>query len=264
MSLHMFEPEIAARVGVNAAILYQNIVFWCEKNRANGHNEHDGNFWTYNSLKAWGELFPYMTTKQIRTALDVLEENGLILSGNFNVSAYDRTKWFCPVGPIHLPCRANPLAPEGEPIPDNKPDNKPDINTDARTALVLRAEEPRKPAFEDFWKAYPKKAGKAAARKAWDKAVRKHDPGDIIAAAERYGGSDGVLRGFVKHPQGWLNDERFLDADLMPGATPRGTPHAQTERRAFDSAIVGLARQIADGTVRFDDSSRNPFGDAAR
>jgi hypothetical protein len=59
--MHSFDPKIAERVGVNAAVLYQNIVWWCAKNAANRHNEHDGRFWTYNSVKAWAELFPYLT-----------------------------------------------------------------------------------------------------------------------------------------------------------------------------------------------------------
>ena len=35
MSMHSFDPEIAKKVGVNAAVIYQNIIFWTEKNAAN-------------------------------------------------------------------------------------------------------------------------------------------------------------------------------------------------------------------------------------
>lgn len=124
--MHSFDPFIAQQVGINAAVIYQNIFWWCEKNKANRHNEHEGRHWTYNSIKAWGMLFPYLTPKQIRTALDKLEAEGLILSGNFNVSAYDRTKWYCPSEQIDLPSEANEVAHKGKPIPDNKPNNKPD------------------------------------------------------------------------------------------------------------------------------------------
>lgn len=124
--MHSFDPNIAKKVGINAAVIYQNIVWWCEKNRANRHNEHDGRHWTYNSVKAWALLFPYLTPKQIRSALDKLETEGLILSGNYNASAYDRTKWYCPSAQIDLPSGANEVAPKGEPIPVSKPDHKPD------------------------------------------------------------------------------------------------------------------------------------------
>jgi hypothetical protein len=91
----------------------------------------------------------------------------------------------------------------------------------AREQLTLLSESqpPTKiERFDEFWKVYPKKVAKPAARKAWDKAVRKVDPQVIIAAAARYARSDQVERGFAKHPQGWLNDERWTDGDLPPAA----------------------------------------------
>ena len=136
--MHSFDPQIAARVGVNAAVLYQNIVWWCAKNAANRHNEHDGRFWTYNSVKAWAELFPYLSAKQIRSSLDRLEEDGLILSGCFNASAYDRTKWYCPAMQPDLPARANEVDLLGEPIPDINPDIKPDVKTRGEAIEISR------------------------------------------------------------------------------------------------------------------------------
>ena len=125
MSNHTFNPEIACAVGVSAAVIYQNILFWTEKNAANNRHKHEGAYWTYNSISAFEQLFPYLSAKQIRTALGALENAGLIISGSFNKSGYDRTKWYCPTGQVDLPHRANGLAPEGEPIPDNKPDKGP-------------------------------------------------------------------------------------------------------------------------------------------
>lgn len=130
MSRHSFEPAIAKRVGVNAAVIYQNIIWWAEKNAANDRHEHDGLWWTYNSISAFAELFPYLTGKQIRIALDKLEEAGLIVSGNFNKSPYDRTKWYAPTclnGLSDLPKKANEADEKGKPIPDSKPVIKPDI-----------------------------------------------------------------------------------------------------------------------------------------
>lgn len=129
MSRHSFEPEIAKQVGVNAAVIYQNIIWWAEKNAANGRHQHDNLWWTYNSIAAFAELFPYLTGKQIRVALDKLEEAGLIVSGNFNKSPYDRTKWYAPTclnGLSDLPTKANEVDQKGKPIPDSKPVIKPD------------------------------------------------------------------------------------------------------------------------------------------
>lgn len=141
--MHSFDPNIAQQVGVNAAVIYQNIVWWCQKNAANGHNEREGRHWTYNSLSAWAQLFPYMTAKQIRTALEKLEEEGLIVTGFFNDQSFDRTKWYSPAdapdlpskanADVHLPSGANPIcptgqipsAPQGKCLTDNKPEITP-------------------------------------------------------------------------------------------------------------------------------------------
>ena len=94
MALHFFNPQVAEEYGVNSAILLQNILFWIEKNQANDRNFIDGHYWTYSSIKAFQELFPYLTARAITTALQKLEDGGIIISGNYNKSAYDRTKWY--------------------------------------------------------------------------------------------------------------------------------------------------------------------------
>ena len=69
--------------------------------------------------------------------------------------------------------------------------------------------------FAEFWSVYPVKAGKPAAEKNFIKAVKGGaDPDRIIEAAKRYAKSEQVTRGFAKHPQGWLTDQRWEDADL--------------------------------------------------
>nr|UVN11188.1 MAG: replication initiator protein A [Bacteriophage sp.] len=94
MKKHILDIGVARLVGTNAALILENISYWCEHNAANNANLHDGHYWTYNSTKAFGELFPYMTINVIRTALKKLKDNGLIITGNFNKSAYDRTTWY--------------------------------------------------------------------------------------------------------------------------------------------------------------------------
>ena len=91
---HMFDTDIAKRYGVNAAVLFQNIAYWCDHSRANGTNYHDGLYWTYNSVKAFQELFPYLGRSQIGSALQKLLDEGLIVKGNYNKVAYDRTAWY--------------------------------------------------------------------------------------------------------------------------------------------------------------------------
>lgn len=93
--INSFDSDVAKDVGVIAAILYHNIKYWCEKNATNEVHFHDGHYWTYNSIKAFCSQFPYLSRDQINYALKKLEESGYIKTGNYNKSAYDRTKWYC-------------------------------------------------------------------------------------------------------------------------------------------------------------------------
>ncbi len=147
--VYTFDTEVAKLVGADAATLFQNISFWCSKNAANGQNEHDGRHWTYNSVKAFTELFPWLSVAQIRRALKRLEDAGLIVSGCFNKTGYDRTKWYavgdeglrfsnCSGVQIDLSKPANRFDTEGEPIPDVKPVRKPVQNTGRGARAIER------------------------------------------------------------------------------------------------------------------------------
>lgn len=94
MNIHTFNVEIAERYGLAEAIILQNLSFWCAKNAANRTNYQDGKYWTYNSVAAFSELFPYLTKSKISRALKSLEADGLIIIGCYNKSAYDRTRWY--------------------------------------------------------------------------------------------------------------------------------------------------------------------------
>lgn len=84
----------AIEVGCDAAIMLGNIRFWADKNRSNGKHEHDGKFWTYNSMKAFAEQFPCWSNSQIRRILKKLEDGGYIETGDYNQSPYDHTIWY--------------------------------------------------------------------------------------------------------------------------------------------------------------------------
>lgn len=92
--VHIFDVRIAKRYGVNCAVILQNIWHWVQKNEANGTNFYDGAYWTYNSTKAFSAQFPYLSQRQIETALKKLRDENIIMTGNYNVVKYDRTLWY--------------------------------------------------------------------------------------------------------------------------------------------------------------------------
>jgi DNA-binding PadR family transcriptional regulator len=91
---YSFNTDVAVAVGVEAAVIFQNIAFWCKKNAANEKHFHDGNYWTYNSRRAWHDLFPFFTERKVSRLLQKLKEAGLIEVGNYNAIGYDRTLWY--------------------------------------------------------------------------------------------------------------------------------------------------------------------------
>lgn len=156
MAFQYLSAEVAKECGVNASLLITNIYFWCEHNKTNNINYHKGRYWTYNSMKAFRQQFPYLTRRQIEVALKKLEDAGLIITGNFNKVAFDRTKWYTvsekgitllavnnvtslevsnpQPGGLELTPSDNEISHQGgmrvhtdvTPIPDNKTDNKTD------------------------------------------------------------------------------------------------------------------------------------------
>lgn len=221
--IYSFESSIAAKYGVDEAIMLQHIYFWVAHNRANGLNEHDGKFWTFNSKKAFAELFPFWSVRSIERILKNLVDNGLILTGNFNETAYDRTTWYTLTSDALLvmdctrprnremhttePWNGNHETVESIPPnrgtntrykPDIKPDNKPDI-------LIPPPHSQRESDFERFWCAYPKHIAKQQCQRAWNAAK---PPIDLVLTriaewktSRQWKEASGQ---FIPHPLTWI------------------------------------------------------------
>lgn len=89
-----YKVEIAKKYGIYEAIFIHNIAYWLKKNIANQKHFHDGYVWTYNSMKAFLELFEEFSERKIRTTIENLVEKGILKKGNYNKIAYDRTTWY--------------------------------------------------------------------------------------------------------------------------------------------------------------------------
>lgn len=143
---HAFNVSDAVQYGVEEAVLLYNLRFWLDKNKANKRNAHkhsDGEYyyWTYNSAKAFVELFPYMSEDKVQRVLKAMESKGIIISGNFNTAKYDRTKWYSIPQEYHIKSAElrNQFGGSAEPIPD--------INTDIKTDTISEAIAPLEKEF---------------------------------------------------------------------------------------------------------------------
>ena len=115
-------------------------------------------------------------------------------------------------------------------------------------------EEPQGPdGFDRFWELYPRKEGKKAARKAWDK-IR---PGielqtQIRNALRQQKTSDQWTRDggqYIPHPATWLNGERWKDETVLPArASPvRAVPAQLYDQRDYEGEQEAAMRRMIAG-----------------
>jgi len=236
MSVHSFDADVAADVGLAAAVIYKNIQFWLAKNRVNGRHEYEGHTWTYNSAEAFSKLFSYLSAPQIRRALSKLTKAGYIGTGNFNTTGYDRTLWYCDLRFVDLTKPLNEKNEAVKPIPDSNTDSNTDIkNTQKDEEFKLTSPKSKSDPDVIFDKLWPKIYGlapkekkahfsKKLSRTRFVKiASRKKDPISATRLAnammwfyhDESQTKDG--RKYMKAPQYVLQDELF-EAFLTLGA----------------------------------------------
>ena len=203
---HHFKVALAKEFGIEEAIFIDEFHYQIARNKANDRNYHDGRHWTYNSQKAYTDIFPYLNAGKIKRIIGSLVEKGIILKGNFNANQYDRTNWYaftdeglsivqkCYMDELKM---TNGRVGNDSPIPTTIPTTKTTISftsaddddaklfDDAETSTItMLASEKKLPyesdtkgptkfmrddCFEDLWLMYERKGSKANAKKEFAK-----------------------------------------------------------------------------------------------
>ncbi|WP_057510428.1 conserved phage C-terminal domain-containing protein [Staphylococcus simulans] len=83
-------PKLATEIGLNEAIVLQQIHYWLKKSN---HN-YDGRRWIYNSFPEWQKHFPFWSVMTIKRTVYSLEKQDLLHVGNYNKAKFDKTKWY--------------------------------------------------------------------------------------------------------------------------------------------------------------------------
>jgi hypothetical protein len=97
--------------------------------------------------------------------------------------------------------------------------------------------------FDTFWNAYPKKADKRAAQKAFARALKRADAATIIDGAQRYADDPNRKPEFTKYPATWLNADAWANEPMAAGSPlnewgkPLGPPAEVPEPRAWVRAL---------------------------
>jgi len=84
-------PKLAAKIGLNEAILLQQIQYWIVDSK----HEHDGKMWIYNSYSDWSKQFPFWSERTIKRIVSNLRKQELIeTTSKYNKMSIDNTLWY--------------------------------------------------------------------------------------------------------------------------------------------------------------------------
>lgn len=131
-TIHAFHIELAEEVGVEKAILLGHINYWIEFNRRAKKNFYDGKTWMYQTLDEMACHCPYWSKDKIFRMIKQLTDDGYLVKGNYNKTAYDRTTWYAFPGDeallkshnLHIAKSQSGKSGIATPIPDTKTDTE--------------------------------------------------------------------------------------------------------------------------------------------
>lgn len=213
----------AAKTRVERASEKLILIALCDR-----HNDETG--FAYPSIN-WLCEFSSLNRKTVISALDRLEACGFIADSGRRVGSTKQVKVYTiNVGKESQNRNSSEIGREQSQKRDTEPVSN--LSSEAKAS----SESAKSSEFDDFWKLYPHKKAKGAARKAYLKARKAIDHGTLVRAVATQVGWGVWASGFSPHAATWLNDERWTDE---PSADPRqaGKPIARGHRPQPSSMV---------------------------
>lgn len=102
-------PRLAAAIGLNEAIVLQQVHYWVQTYRKIGDEKHyqDGEWWVWNTGPEWQTNFPFWSESTVWRTITALRNphnpkpgdkrtarGPLLITGCYNPAGYDRTLWY--------------------------------------------------------------------------------------------------------------------------------------------------------------------------
>jgi len=119
----VINTELACLLGLNEAIVLQQLHYWIEKNKATATNFHDGRYWTYGTVQEYRDRdFRFWSFDTVKRTFAKLIKLGFVLQGNYNKIKLDQTKWYS-INYIFLEewITENASVPDNTPLVQNAP-----------------------------------------------------------------------------------------------------------------------------------------------
>lgn len=88
------QPALATVIGLNEAIVLQQVHYWLQNNRRAKRNVIDEDVWCYNSIPEWVSQFPFWSERTIWQVLKSLRKSDLLVAEMLSPDKRDRTLWY--------------------------------------------------------------------------------------------------------------------------------------------------------------------------
>lgn len=225
--VHHFDVEDAMKYGVEKAVVLSNIRFWLNNNKNKDLSavKHDGYYWMYNTARDMSNVLPYFTQSKVQRLLKQLEDDGVLIVGNYNKVKYDRTKWYT-LSEFTYDENCRTQTPElnigneqiEQPIQDSK------TNTKTNNKINIP--------FSDFWDKYDYCKGKKSDVEAKWIALTDEERTLTMESLDTYllSTPDKTYR---KYPMSYLNTEAWNDEHVV-----HVTPMATTSTSQYNTNNV--------------------------
>lgn len=242
--MHHFDVEDAMKHGVEKAVVLSNIRFWLNnnKNKDLSSVKHDGYYWMYNTAKDMSNVLPYFTQSKVQRLLKQLEDDGVLIVGNYNKVKYDRTKWYTL---SEFTYDENCITQTPELINGNEHIEQPIQDSKTNTKTNNKINIP----FYDFWDKYDYCKGKKSDVEA--KWIALSDEQRILTmeSLDKYllSTPDKTYR---KYPMSYLNTEAWNDEHIVPSDVMATTSTSQ-----YNTNDVYSSTTYSPSFKPFDDNS---------
>jgi len=218
------------------------VLYWL----ADHHNETTGA--CFPSLKTLANECEMGKSTLIRH-LDDLEKAGLIERHDRTRENGSQTSTAYKLRLPPVPDRDTPCSKMGQPpVPNRDTHNLGIYNLGIEQDISCAIDG----GFAEFWERYPRRIGKAAARKAYAKALKAGTHDDIMfGLSQQMPSLASREQQYIPHPSTWLTQERWNDEP--DHNAPRNGTHARADRpgtkmaQAFASVAERLSRHPQEG-----------------
>ncbi len=87
-------PSLAKAIGLNEAIVLQQIHYWKLINQKAGVNKRDGYYWMYATYEELQKQLPFWSIRTVKRIISNLKKMNLIIVSNYNKLKIDNTNWY--------------------------------------------------------------------------------------------------------------------------------------------------------------------------